>query len=186
MAFHPPICTPILSNTVVDVTIANVGILPEPIDITTAKKWLKMESISDDDDLITDLIVQARSWLEQYTGMLLIQRQVVAQLEIKNRLEFPWGPVELSGLIITQNGQTVAAPKLTGLDGGFMGLIGYGIYDVEYMGGYTIVPSSLILALKQYISYAYEHRGDGLEESTKEYAYEAKRTAFPYRRNIGF
>lgn len=175
----------IVSNCVVASIRADAGAGLEPLDLTMVKKWLKMESISDDDDLIEALITQAREWIEAYTGILLIAREVTAILEIINDIELPYGPIS-GDVTVSQNDEPVATPNIIGPDGSFKRLRGYGQYSATYIGGYNIVPSALMLAMKQYISYTYEHRGDGLDESTKEYAYEAKRTAFPYRRNLVF
>lgn len=180
-----PTCN-IISNNVLFVN-RDETVATEPVTLDQAKQWLKMESISDDNDVISALITNARDWLEKYCGITLVQRDVSTTVEIKNRLELPLGPVDKSTIVVTDSkGDTVDSPVLTGSGIGFILINGYGQFNIDYTAGYETIPAALILAMKQYITYAYEHRGDGLSEDRKDYAYEARRTAFPYKRNLVF
>lgn len=180
-----PSCN-IVSNNILSINREET-VTTEPVTLEQAKAWLKMEAIDDDNDIITTLITEARDWVEKYCGITLVQREVSATLEIKNRMELPLGPVDKATIVVTNyNGDTVDSPVLTGNGVSFILLNGHGQFNVEYTAGYEIIPPALILAMRQYITYAYEHRGDGLSEDRKEYAYESRRTAFPYKRNLTF
>lgn len=180
-----PTCN-IISNNVLFVN-RDESVTTEPVTLEQAKGWLKMESISDDNDIISALITNARDWIERYCGITLVQRDLSATVEIKNRIELPLGPVDKSTIVVTDSkGNPVDSPALTGSGIGFILMTGYGQFTIDYTAGYESIPPALILAMKQYITYAYEHRGDGLSEDRKDYAYEARRTAFPYKRNLVF
>ncbi|QUT07926.1 head-tail connector protein [Sphingobium phenoxybenzoativorans] len=49
--------------------------MAEPIDLDQAKAQLRVDH-GDEDDLITGLIQAAREWVENYTGLILVQRNV--------------------------------------------------------------------------------------------------------------
>jgi uncharacterized phiE125 gp8 family phage protein len=49
--------------------------MAEPLTLDQAKQNLRVDT-SDDDDFITDLIVAAREHVENYTGLVLTQRQI--------------------------------------------------------------------------------------------------------------
>jgi hypothetical protein len=187
MGYHST-CAP-LSNKALVITREEETNPPlvEPVTLQQAKAWLKMEAIDDDDDIITDLITQSRVWLETYCGITLVQRNVTAIIEVNKRLELPLGPVMIGSIVVQDiNNSIVDNPKIIGPDNSFVILEGQGQFTVSYLAGYDIMPHWAKMALKQYLTYSYEHRGDGLDEDRKEYAYEAKRTAFPYRRNLSF
>lgn len=46
--------------------------MAEPITLSLAKKHLRVDSAAED-DLITEIIADARSWVEDYTGQTLVQ-----------------------------------------------------------------------------------------------------------------
>jgi uncharacterized phiE125 gp8 family phage protein len=65
----------------------------EPVNPTEAKNWLKID-VTDDDDLITELITAARQQCEHYVKMSFITRTVKARvLNDQNNIELPYGPV---------------------------------------------------------------------------------------------
>jgi uncharacterized phiE125 gp8 family phage protein len=53
--------------------------MAEPISTAEAKKHLRVES-SVDDTLIADKIIAAREWVEDYTGLVLTQREITETL----------------------------------------------------------------------------------------------------------
>jgi hypothetical protein len=162
----------------------------EPVTLSQAKAWLKMESISDDDEIIEGLITEARQWLERYCGVCLVNSNIEAIISVKNRQQLPYGPIpDLSAIVIMDMDNTVITDNcvsVVGIDGGFPVLTGSGQYRLTYESGYEEVPAALIGAIKSYILFAYEHRGDDLDENSNNFAPKARQKAFPYRQNIGF
>jgi uncharacterized phiE125 gp8 family phage protein len=57
----------------------------EPVTLTEMKKHLRAyTSVTEEDDLITDLIKSAREWYEKYTGRVCIDSQWVQTMEAYN------------------------------------------------------------------------------------------------------
>lgn len=189
MAYPVNACA--MENLVLDVVVAD-PIIPvaEAITLAQAKHYLKMEGINDDDDIITELITEARIWAEKFCAISILSKTVTAILQVKNRIELPYGPViDISAVVIKDRLGNIVVPGCTtivGLDGGFPHIAGYGQFQVEYDAGYPIVPADLIGAMLAYIAFAYEHRGDDLEETEANFAPIARKKAFRYKRQMGF
>ncbi len=85
----------ITSNRVVDVVLTNVSTVVEPVTLAEVKNYLKTNSIADvdEDALTTDMITEAREWVEKRCGISLIAKTVSTILELYNRQELPYGPV---------------------------------------------------------------------------------------------
>lgn len=182
-------CLNIRTNAVIDVVATETGTptVTEPVSLLQMKQYLKMENISADDAVITDMIKEARTWVERRCGISLITKSVTAILEVMTSIELPYGPVDKASIeVLNNNGETVETPVLSGLDGGFIRIANRGRFEVTYDAGYSTVPQDLIQAIKAHVAYSYENRGDELDKSNKPYAMEAKAKSNPYRRTIGF
>lgn len=175
----------IRTNKILDVqrTRISADVVDLPITLDQAKAWLKMDGITDDDEIIQTIISEAFDWIEEYCGVSIVPSNVVAVIEVKNRAELPYGPVtdvtsvnedaDISGLCLY--------PAT-----GFVNVATPGRFTVGYTAGYTVIPAALLGAVYGYISYAYEHRGDDFDENSNEFATVACKKAFPFSRNIGF
>lgn len=154
-----------------------------PITLEQTKSYLKMDGIEDDDLIISDMISEAIDWVENYCSISLIPQTITAYLEIKNRIELPFGPVVSVDSIndVTDFNTNALFPAA-----GFVNLTGSGRYTVVYTAGYTVIPAALIASLYAYVSYAYEHRGDALDETGPDFAAVAAHKAFPFIRDICF
>src|SRR5690554_5996817 len=65
----------------------------EPITLTEAKQYLRV-LYDNDDDVITQLVTQARQILEQATAQSLIEQSIsVTNDDYKDRFRLPYGPV---------------------------------------------------------------------------------------------
>lgn len=53
----------------------------DPVTLAEAKTWLKMDSISDDDTLITDLITAARKYCENLAGLSFIVYNIQLRID---------------------------------------------------------------------------------------------------------
>lgn len=182
-------CLNIRTNAVIDVVLSEAADpeTPEPVSLVAMKQYLKMENISADDAVITNMIKEARKWVERRCGVSLIPKGVTAIVEVINSIELPYGPIDKASItVLDNNGDTVTGPNLSGLDGGFIRLQGFGRFEVAYDAGYAEVPQELLQAIKAHVAFSYENRGDELDKSNKPYAKEAKAKSSLYRRTIGF
>lgn len=175
----------IFSNTIIGKPLkSNVSTDPI-ITLDQAKMWLKMDGITADDDVIQEIIDGAIDWAERYTATSLRACTITAILEIHNRIELPYGPVtsitSVDGVLFAD----VPACRFTGPSIGFPLLNGYGVYTVIYEAGYTTIPPAFILGIKQFISFAYEHRGDSYESNQAVFAQIARAQLRQFKRNIG-
>jgi hypothetical protein len=173
------------SNTVIDVQRARIDNTEEgwPVTLENVKAYLKMDGITDDDLIISQMITEGIDWIENYCSISFVPQTVTAYLLIKNRIELPFGPVVSIEAIndVTDFNVDCLYPAT-----GFVNLTGYGRYKVDYTAGYTEYPPGLIGALYGYVAYAYEHRGDQFDENSTEFAAIAAKKAFPFTRDICF
>lgn len=64
--------------------------MPEPVTLAEARAHCRVLS-TDEDDLITALIIAAREWVENFTGHILVQREVTQRLSCFKRPRlFAW------------------------------------------------------------------------------------------------
>ena len=60
--------------------ITSIDPLVEPVTLTQAKEWMRVDG-TDQDDVITDLITDARVWAEEYTRRAFIDRNLDATFD---------------------------------------------------------------------------------------------------------
>lgn len=183
MPYRTDICP--RSNKVIDVQRERLDATQSgwPVTLDQVKLYLKMDGIVDDDTVISQMIDEGIDWIENFCSISMVPQIVTASLEIKNRIELPFGPIVSVDSI---NEDVVIDATHLFPTTGFVNLSGYGRYTVVYTAGYTIVPPALIGALYGYVSYAYEHRGDAFDESSSEFAAICTHKAFPFIRDICF
>jgi|SRR6478609_1988726 len=151
----------------------------EPVTLAQAKSQLKID-FTTDDALITALISAARSQLERYTGVSLVQREVVAVVKLtgENWFELPYGPVDKDSIAVSTVSIGGSTPEaVTSFDvvgnefvsmnvragGTIFSLSGPDAcnpFSITYDAGYADVPPSLSEAVLHQVVYLYEHRGD--------------------------
>lgn len=184
-------CRNIFTNAVIDVVLNEESDPPiaEPVTPAEAKAWLKMEGTFDaDSQIITNLITEGRRWVENRCGISVVQKGVQAIVEVMNYQELPYGPVaDLSSIsVLNDEGETVVGPRIVGLDGGYPSIEGFGRFTVSYDAGMTAVPQDIKGAILSYVAFAYENRGDEIDESDEPFAKLARKKSNPYRRTTGF
>lgn len=62
--------------------------MPEPISLSEAKVHLRVGSDTSEDALIESLVVAAREWVENYTGLILVQREVTETFDAFTRRHY--------------------------------------------------------------------------------------------------
>lgn len=168
------------------------GEVIEPVTLAEMKKYLRLDGSEDDspgdefdfdDELIEDLITEARMWVEQFTGLHLIPKSLrVVLLNQAGGIEIP-GPVTGTIVIKNQDGDTIDADGYDFVATSFPKLLT--TYSdkitLEYEAGYTPanIPRGLKVAIRAYVSDHFEFRGDDNPEAPNERASQKCR---PYRR----
>lgn len=169
------------------------GEATEPVTLKEMKDYLRLD-VSDDDDspgdefdfddrLIEELITEGRIWAEEFTGLHLIEKSLrVVLLNQAGMIELP-GPVTETPIIKDREGETVDSDTYVFIGSLFLRLetTFWDRITLEYEAGYTAdtIPKGLKGAIKAYVAYCFEHRGDETEKSVPE---SAARKARPFRR----
>lgn len=166
----------------------------EPVTVEEIKNYLRLEGFTPnddspgedfnyDDELIQELITEARRWVEVYTGTYLVPRILtVWLLNQAGYIELP-GPVTGAIVITKENSDVVAADDYKFIGTDFPKLVTqfHERLQLDYPAGYTVetIPKGLKGAIKAYVAYAYEHRGEEIDD--KALTASAARKALPYR-----
>jgi uncharacterized phiE125 gp8 family phage protein len=147
-------------NSVLDVQFQD-GVITEPVTLTEAKNFCKID-ISTDDDLINVLITAARQMCEAYTGVGFVEHQAVAVLNNSNGdIYIPYGPIiginsveNESGTVLTlDSGYTLGGNEFKRLRTPHQNNI-----TIDYTTGYTTLPEALKTALLNQVYYLYDNR----------------------------
>lgn len=117
---------------------------------------------TEENGLISSLIVTARIMCEQYIGVNFIARTVVATINNTNGGTYlPYGPVgtissvtDIDGNAITTDGYKVLGTEFKKILWPLTELI------VTYTGGYVTCPANLVNAVKAQTLFLFENRGD--------------------------
>lgn len=183
-------CNRIQTNAVLDVVVTESIDPPieEPVTLAQAKAWLRMENVSLDDAIITALITEGRQWVEKRCGISIVTKDIIAILEVMNEIEIPYGPIpDTSAIAMTNSdGEVVDNFTVVGINGGYPVLRGYGMVNLAYTAGMTTVDQEIRGAILNYVAFAYENRGDEIEESDSPFAKLARKKSNLYKRTIGF
>ena len=173
----------------------------EPVSSAEAKLFAKIPSTADD-TVVTYLIKAAREAVEQYTGLSLASKTLIAQwneLPDDSTIELPYGPVSsvTSVVVVDEDGTETA---LTTADDEYYDLGGIWkrlqINDillsverikVTYVAGYgatncPTLPSALKTCILKEFATQYQYRENYTEGMTKQN--EWQKLAAPYRRGI--
>lgn len=181
---------------IIDIDRTEADGITEPLSLEDAKKWIKV-TFTDDDDVITDIISDARKTIEEFCSVSIVETDIVFVVEMRpanNRsridVELPYGPVNIEAVTLVERSDCgdngVYETMTEGEDYYFLGslfpkivVISPGIYRITYAAGYSAVPSKLVDAMKSEIANQYDNRGDENRMGISEMA---KRKSQPYKR----
>ncbi len=177
------------------------GEVEEPVTLQEVKDYLRLggfvndtsgeQDFDFDDQLIGDMINEARLWLEQFTGQYIVPRSLtVVLLNQGGGQELP-GPV--SGSVVFKNyaGDTIDLTTIGSLfpkvqtcwsSGCEINVRVVGSSSINdnitaiYDAGYDTVPAWVKNAIKAYIADHYEYRGDDKAPAPNERASQIART----------
>lgn len=167
-------------NAVIDIQF-NDGDITEPVQLTEAKNFCKID-ISTDDDLLTAIIIGARQQCEAYTGVGFVEHNIVAVLNNSNGgIYIPYGPIQEIYEVTDNNGDTMILDSDYTLQGNeFKRIMTPKVEEitVTYFAGYNQLPTVLKTALLNQIYYLYDNRSQGVDDISPI----AKLLLNPYRR----
>ena len=156
----------------------------EPVNLETAKDWLRVTT-EDDDTIITDLITVARQRIEAYSLSSMTAKNVVLTGYIDTPFPLPYSPISAISAVKFLDGQIVdtGVNDWDTLDPDEYQIIGYnqkqfrpqikGTYEITYT---TTANADLRLKsdLKRVLLWLYENRGDDTDEMPAELMSNAK------------
>lgn len=148
-------------NAVLDTSFDD-GSITEPVTLSEAKLWCKID-VSEDDSLITALITTARQMCETYACISIISRTVTAVINNSCGGQFlPYGPVKSITSVTDGNGQTIATTDycLSGLKFKQILTPKYYRMTIVYTTGYETLPQEFKNAIMQQVFFLYENRGE--------------------------
>jgi uncharacterized phiE125 gp8 family phage protein len=153
-------------NSVLDVQFQD-GEITEPVTLTEAKNFCKID-ISTDDDLINVLITAARQMCEAYTGVGFVEHEAVAVLNNSNGdIYIPYGPIieilsvenEQGTTLVLDLDYTIGGNEFKRLRTPYANNI-----TIDYITGYTTLPEALKTALLNQVYYLYDNRSVGVDD----------------------
>lgn len=150
-------------NSVLDVQFDDIDVI-EPITLTEAKNFCKID-IGTDDDLINVLITAARQMCEAYTGIGFVEHNAVAVLNNSNGdIYIPYGPLLDINSVEDADGNTLVLDTDYTLGGNEFKRLRTphaNNITIDYTTGYTALPSPLKTALLNQVYYLYDNRAIG-------------------------
>lgn len=165
-------------NRLIDLLITEEEPVTEPVTLDEVKANLAI-TFNEDDALLTLLIKACRQHLEKYTCLSFFPKTVRVILEVRDRMELPYGPV--TSITASKNSEEealdIADVKATGIQ---FKSVGPGYWDLTYTAGYENLPNDLKQAIIQDVSWNYQNRGDLNGDVL--FSQQAKIMARPHRR----
>jgi hypothetical protein len=159
-----------------NVTVVS-DLVSEPLSLTEAKKWMRIEEFTSDDTLITDLIKGTRNHLEKFTGLSFGSKTLRTTMTIKAMewVEIPYGPVNTITLVEKYDESDNAFSAYTDYVNfeSKIKLYEEGIFRITYTAGFSSLPEDLKTDLKVLVAWQYKNRGidfgASATETIKEY-----------------
>lgn len=174
-----------IQNSFLDVSKTEAYTGTEPVTLAEAKAHCRVD-FTDDDTLITGLITAARTMIEDYCHVSLVQKTVTLTTQSIERpqtlysqpwqvrqafngFELPYGPIKAVSSVTSVNsdGFTITALTLNadyflvGVDFQTIKIVNnYSNNILVYITGYNTLPPTLKLAILNELSYRYDHRGE--------------------------
>ena len=140
----------------------------EPVSLTDAKNWMRID-YSDDDTLIRNLLQSSRVHIEKLCGLSLVNKQIVANIELTGThpgvwmVDLPYGPLVCINSIKWKTGMntwdTLTKNEDYEIIGGKLWLYYGGFYEIDYDCGFSNLPSDLAADILTLTTWQYENRG---------------------------
>jgi uncharacterized phiE125 gp8 family phage protein len=147
----------------------------EPATLQEVKQYLRTQGFTADDDsgesefdydddLLTDMITEGRLWVEKFTNIYVVPREItLVLLNQGGNLKFP-GPVTSAIVLTDRYDETIDADSydFIGADYPVLETVFDERTTAVFNAGYAPedVPTWVKRAILAYIAFHYEHRGD--------------------------
>jgi len=162
------------------------------ISTDNVKSFLRVD-YADDDYLIQLMTSTAIDWIEQYCGIALRPKTIIATYNsVSKMLELPYGPNPVISTILDSNGNALTYTQIGTVFPQFqiISYSGAASLAITYTTGYVLgtVPAGIIQALLKIIATDFDNRANITVERAVliEYSNDAKSLLGPYRRNISW
>ena len=153
-------------NSVLDVQFQD-GVITEPVTLTEAKNFCKID-ISTDDDLINILITAARQMCEAYTGVGFVEHNAVVVLNnLNGDIYIPYGPMIAINSVENDSGTVLVLDLDYTLGGNEFKRLRTpqaNNITIDYTTGYTTLPDVLKTAVLNQVYYLYDNRSVGTDD----------------------
>lgn len=177
----------------------------EPVSLADARTWLKIDFGTEDDATITQLILSAREWAEEYIHKSIIRQQwrwsLLSPFNFSSdpeTIRLPRGDIvsiEKVYVLDSSNVETVIPTaeyfirdntvvlKLVN----FPEVVDQYSFNIDYTAGYldaASTPAAIVLGIKELINYFYVRRGDNQKvgaETEDKYLKDAKTMLSKYK-----
>ena len=188
-------------NTIKDFRVT-ADMVAEPVDLNTARNWLRVVEFTSDDNLIQDLIKAVRLKLEKITGLSFGYKAMTCLIDVQDCyqwIELPYGPVDVIDSVerrysiaswetLTESTSTVSGDyELFGSADSLIKVDSEGLYRFTYQGGFSSLPEDLMHDMKVLLSYYYENRGKVMrseENNADVFPNESLLNAYKYRKVV--
>ncbi|VXC99187.1 head-tail connector protein [Sphingobacterium multivorum] len=160
----------------------------EPVTLQEAKKYCKVdEDYTEEDSLITELISSARSSIEQWANISLVEKRIKVYSDTTKTLWLPCSPViEIEGVEDNEGNaipfdQTIKFKVRIEQPGG---------YFITYKSGFKPLPTDLKIAVLKQVATDFDNRenfivnGNNQQQSGTNLANSTKNFVRPYSRNL--
>lgn len=165
-------------------------LLAEPVSLTEAKKWMRIEEFTSDDSLITELVKATRMHLEKFTGLSFGSKTLKTTMTLDSVWEeIPYGPVVSISLVEKwDNDAFVAYEDYVTYESKIKTYTG-GIFRITYTAGFNPLPEDLKNDIKVLTAWQYKNRGIDFgtaasTESLREYPHWNLLNARHYRKVV--
>lgn len=128
---------------------------PLPLTLQQVKDWLRIE-YDTDDTLLTNLIDETASLLEEYLNVSLVTTTITVLATARTELTLPYGPVISVTSVKDKDGNDVEYE----FNGFTITYKSYTETTTFYEAGFAQVDAGLQLGWKEVIAWLYENRGD--------------------------
>jgi len=169
--------------------------MAEPVSLDTAKQHIGLLDDTSRDDLIAGYIKAAREWVENYTGHILVQREVTDEHEgfgaFFDLMKRPFDPETVTITYTDADGvaQTVSDVTVSGrrvrpaFNAWWPSTRPYTAVNVTYTAGYAEgeVPQSLIQAMLLLVGHFWVNREAVSERQSNEVPFAVTALCDPYR-----
>lgn len=174
--------------------ITGSGTITEPVILVIAKDYLRLggfqpnaavpeDDYDFDDDLITSMIIEGRKWVEIFTGVHLVPKTLeVSIINGSGFMRIP-GPVTGDITYTDKNGNVLTDVEKIGVLFPKVNLNTDILTVLQYEAGYgSDCPDWARNAIKAYVAWSYENRGDEKTDSPEK----AANICRPYIRTKSF